>query len=46
MREGARSLEGAGLDARFFVLPNATHGTYGPEGVRVMDEAITFAVNH
>ena len=42
MREGARSAANAGLASRFFVLPDATHGNYGPEGVRVMNEAIAF----
>jgi pimeloyl-ACP methyl ester carboxylesterase len=42
MRAGARALENAGLPSRFFLLPEATHGNYGPEGVRVMDEAIRF----
>ncbi len=42
MREGARALENAGLASRFFLLPDATHGNYGPNGVRVMNEAIAF----
>lgn len=42
MRQGARALADAGKRARFWVLPGATHGNYGPEGARVMDEAIGF----
>jgi hypothetical protein len=42
MREGARVLAGAGMSSRFFELPGAVHGHYGPEGERVMREAIAF----
>lgn len=42
MREGARVLSSRGIAARFWVLPEATHGQYGPEGERIMREAIAF----
>lgn len=42
MTRGARALESAGLASRFFELPGAAHGEYGPEGQRVMTEALTF----
>jgi pimeloyl-ACP methyl ester carboxylesterase len=42
MREGARVLDGAGTASRFWELPGAVHGHYGPEGERVMREAIAF----
>ena len=32
------------IHARFFVLPDATHGNYGPEGVKVMEDAIGFVL--
>ena len=41
MREGAEALSKAGVRARFFLLPKARHGQYGPEGERVLGE--TFA---
>jgi pimeloyl-ACP methyl ester carboxylesterase len=43
MRQGALRLVSAGLSARFWELPAATHGSYGPEGARVMAEAVAFA---
>lgn len=43
MREGARALEKAGLPVRFSLLPGARHGQYGPEGNRVMGEALAWA---
>jgi pimeloyl-ACP methyl ester carboxylesterase len=42
MREGARVLANAGTASRFYELPGAVHGHYGPEGERVMREAIAF----
>jgi pimeloyl-ACP methyl ester carboxylesterase len=42
MREGTRVLESAGLSSRFFLLPGAVHGHYGPEGERIMRDAVSF----
>jgi pimeloyl-ACP methyl ester carboxylesterase len=42
MKAGTRALEGAGTPARFWELPGATHGQYGPEGERIMSEAVGF----
>lgn len=38
MREGARALEAAGTPSRFWLLRRPTHGNYGPDGERTMDE--------
>ena len=40
MRQGVSGLELAGLKVRFWELPGASHGGYGPEGARVMGEAV------
>lgn len=42
MVEGYLQLYGAGLDTRFFTLPRAGHGGFGPEGPRVMSEIFSF----
>jgi acetyl esterase/lipase len=42
MRAGVRLLEDAGRNVRYFHLPGAEHGQYGPEGSRVVDEAFRF----
>jgi len=42
MKEGARVLGAAGKPTQFWELPGATHGQYGPEGSRIMSEAIGF----
>lgn len=42
MREGARVLENAGTASQFFLLPGAVHGHYGPEGERIMRDAVAF----
>ena len=39
----AASLASAGRPVTFMLLPGAGHGEYGPEGPRVMDEALTWA---
>lgn len=39
---GAKALDGDGIKSRFFEIPLAQHGELGPEGKRVMDEALTF----
>jgi pimeloyl-ACP methyl ester carboxylesterase len=41
-KEATRALASAGLAARFWELPGATHGQYGPDGERIMSEAIAF----
>jgi predicted esterase len=38
MREGAKALEEAGVRARFWVLPQARHGQYGPAAEQVLGE--------
>lgn len=40
MSQGAEELLAGGVAARFFLLPRAHHGGYGPEGRRVMDEVL------
>lgn len=45
MREGTRLLEQAGTRARFWELPGASHGKFGPEGPRVMSEALSFVAS-
>lgn len=45
MRLGAEILSAAGKPARFFVLPAAKHGEYGPEGNRVMNEVLSWIVD-
>lgn len=42
MLEGLSNLEAAGIRSRFFLLPRAHHGTYGPEGRRVMTEVLSW----
>jgi predicted esterase len=46
MKTGLLALEHAGKPARFFELPGAEHGEFGPDGVRVMDEALAFLAQH
>jgi pimeloyl-ACP methyl ester carboxylesterase len=46
MLQGTAGLEAHGLAARFWELPGATHGTYGPEGARAMAEAVAFVAAH
>ncbi len=41
-REGARVLEQAGVPSLFVTLPDAYHGQFGPEGDRVMGEALSW----
>jgi len=41
-QDGARELEQAGLPSLFVTLPDAYHGQFGPEGDRVMGEALTW----
>jgi pimeloyl-ACP methyl ester carboxylesterase len=45
MRQGEVGLSSAGIHARFWELPDATHGTYGPEGHNRMAEAIAFVTS-
>jgi predicted esterase len=42
MRTGLLALEHAGKPAKFFELPGAEHGEFGPEGARVVGEALDF----
>jgi pimeloyl-ACP methyl ester carboxylesterase len=42
MRRGFDELVAAGKRSRFFVLPGAGHGEYGPEGASVMSEVLEF----
>jgi pimeloyl-ACP methyl ester carboxylesterase len=44
MRSGAEALSAAGKPARFFLLPSAKHGEYGPEGNRVIGEVLSWVV--
>lgn len=36
MEQGLEALQSADVSARFFVLPGAHHGSYGPQGQRIM----------
>lgn len=45
MKEGTRALESAGTPTRFWELPEATHGNYGPDGERIMNEALGFVAS-
>jgi pimeloyl-ACP methyl ester carboxylesterase len=42
LRAGAEVLAAAGKSARFFLLPGAKHGQFGPEGKRVMNEVFSW----
>lgn len=42
MEFGFSNLKAAGKNARFFLLPRAHHGGYGPEGRRVMTEVLSW----
>ena len=42
MRAGAQILAAAGKPVRFFLLPAAKHGEFGPEGNRVVGELLTW----
>jgi predicted esterase len=46
MKIGLQSLEHAGKPARFFELPGADHGEFGPDGARVVGDALTFVAQH
>lgn len=41
-RDGVEALKEAGFPAVFMTLPGAYHGQFGPEGDRVMDEAVAW----
>lgn len=45
MKKGAERLSSAGIDARFWELPDATHGAYGSDGNRLMSEAIAYVIS-
>ncbi len=40
MRDGSTALQKAGIASRFWVLPAAGHGQYGPDAERVVGEAL------
>ena len=40
----AERIAAAGVPATFMLLPGAKHGEYGPEGERVLEEALTWAL--
>ncbi len=42
MRQGTRLLEDAGVRVKYFPLPGARHGEYGPQGNAVLDEVFTW----
>jgi pimeloyl-ACP methyl ester carboxylesterase len=42
MQAGAEVLAAAGKTARFFLLPKAKHGEFGPDGNRVIGELFTW----
>lgn len=42
MKNGARALSAAGKASQFWELPGAVHGEYGPDGARIMTEAVAF----
>ncbi len=42
MLEGAQALVEEGSRARFFLLPRVHHGSYGPQGRRVLTDALRF----
>jgi len=42
MVEGYLALYALGLDAEFFTLPRAGHGSFGPDGRRVMGEVLAY----
>jgi pimeloyl-ACP methyl ester carboxylesterase len=44
MEDGAKTLSSAGLRARYWELPGARHGAYGPSGGPLMSEAVGFVV--
>jgi len=43
MDNGAKALSAAGIRARFWELPGAHHGAYGPSGGALMREAVEYA---
>jgi predicted esterase len=45
LEEGASALADGGVAARYMLLPGAKHGEYGPEGERVMGEALAWALH-
>lgn len=45
MKRGTEALVAADKRARFFLLPSAAHGEYGPDGARVMDELLSWLLN-
>lgn len=44
MKRGEKALQEAGKPVRYLVLPGAEHGEFGPDGGRVMREAVGFVL--
>jgi hypothetical protein len=44
LQDAATKAAKAGVHARYFELPGARHGDYGPEGARVMGEALAWVM--
>jgi len=42
MREGTADLQEAGMLARYFMIPAAGHGSFGPEAETLMDEVLSW----
>lgn len=45
MRAGTEVLAAAGKPVRFFLLPAAKHGEFGPEGNRVVGEMLSWLLD-
>lgn len=45
MQQGVRDLVDHGRSSRFFVLPAAKHGEYGPQGNQVIHEVLSWVVS-
>lgn len=44
MREGTADLQEAGMLARYFMIPSAGHGSFGPQAEPLMDEILDWLV--
>lgn len=42
MLEGTADLIARGLHAKFFLLPGVHHGSYGPQGPQIVEQALSF----
>lgn len=45
MRAGTQLLAAAGKPARFFLLPSARHGDFGPDGNQVIDQVLSWVID-